>query len=445
MEVSLGKQILVILILIIANGIFSLLEMAIVSCRKTKLETMAENGNSAAAIVLKLQENPNKMFSMVQFGITVIALLTGVYGGTELVKPLAMYVAQIPFINMYAHIISLVAIIGSITYLSIILGEIVPKRIAIDKPEKIACILARPMLYFSLLCTPIIWFLAISTQFFTKLFGISMTTARPVTEEEIKILLEQGAKLGSFAKEESVLIDRVFRLSDMDASDIMTNKMQIEWLDLDDDDNTIMKEMMSFTHSNLPVGKGSLDEFYGMISIKQVFKTYYELIQNKHSISIQHLLQQCLYKPIYIPESMNIINVLSSFREHSVHAGIVLDEYGNFTGIITLHDILEELVGIMPAGEEEKKEEANKIIQRNDNEWLIDGMVTIEEFKDYFHIMDLLPEEDDDLYKTIAGFIIYGLGRIPIETDCYSWRGFTFEVIDMDHLRVDKVLVTKKS
>lgn len=441
MEYSLGKQLCIIVLLIFANGIFSLLEMAVVSCRKARLETMAEDGGKAASIVLKLQENPNKMFSTVQFGITVVALLTGVYGGTELASPLAARISHFSIAAPYAHTIALTVIVAVITYLSIIFGEIVPKRIAIDNPESVSCILARPMLYFSLLCTPIVWILAASTNAVTKILGISQHISAPVTEEEIKLLLEQGAKLGAFEKEEPELVDRVFRLADMDVSDIMTNRMQIDWLDIENEEYDIMKEMLSFNHNNLPVGKGSLDDFCGMVSVQQVFKCYYEAVKEKKIISIPHILQQCIYKPIYVPESMDIMKVVALFREHSVHEGAVLDEYGNFTGIVTLHDILEELVGIMPAGEEEKKEEANKIICRNDHEWLMDGLLTIEEFKDFFKLEEELPEEEEDLYKTLAGFIVYGLGRIPKETDTYVWKNFTFEVMDMDHLRVDKILV----
>ncbi|MCU6713845.1 hemolysin family protein [Megasphaera butyrica] len=444
MEVSLGKECIVILLLIFGNGVFSLLEMSIVSCHQPRLEAMAEEGSKSAKIVLKLRENPNKMFSAVQFGITLMGLLTGVYGGTEMAGPMSQYVAMIPGLEPYAYSVSLTTIVAVITYLTIILGEIVPKRIAINKPEAIACFLARPMLYFCTVSTPLIWFLSASTALVTKVIGMGKPEVQPVTEEEIKILLEQGAELGAFEKEEPELVDRVFRLADMNVSDIMTNRTQVDWIDVEDPDETIMNEMIAFNHIHLPVGRGSLDEFLGMVSVNMVFQKYYDAVHSGKTVTMKSLVESSVQKPVFVPESMDIMKVVPVFREHSVHEAAVLDEYGNFSGLLTLHDILEELVGSMPSGEKEKKENDNRIVQRGPNEWLMEGLLTIEEFKDFFDLEDDLPGEEDDLYKTLAGFVTYGVGRIPKETDTYVWNEFTFEVMDMDNLRVDKILVTRQ-
>ena len=444
MEVSLGKECIVILLLIFGNGVFSLLEMSIVSCHQPRLEAMAEEGSKSAKIVLKLRENPNKMFSAVQFGITLMGLLTGVYGGTEMAGPMSQYVAMIPGLEPYAYSVSLTTIVAVITYLTIILGEIVPKRIAINKPEAIACFLARPMLYFCTVSTPLIWFLSASTALVTKVIGMGKPEVQPVTEEEIKILLEQGAELGAFEKEEPELVDRVFRLADMNVSDIMTNRTQVDWIDVEDPDETIMNEMIAFNHIHLPVGRGSLDEFLGMVSVNMVFQKYYDAVHSGKTVTMKSLVESSVQKPVFVPESMDIMKVVPVFREHSVHEAAVLDEYGTFSGLLTLHDILEELVGSMPSGEKEKKENDNRIVQRGPNEWLMEGLLTIEEFKDFFNLEDDLPGEEDDLYKTLAGFVTYGVGRIPKETDTYVWNEFTFEVMDMDNLRVDKILVTRQ-
>lgn len=230
----------------------------------------------------------------------------------------------------------------------------------------------------------------------------------------------------------------------MDVGDIMTNRTQVDWIDVEDPEETMMQELVAFNHNTLPVGRGSLDDFIGMISVSEIFQKYYAAVRKKKDVSLTAIVEESVHKPIYIPESMDIMKVVHVFREHSVHEVAVLDEYGNFSGILTLHDILEELVGIMPAGEEEKKEEANRIIQRGPNEWLMEGLLTIEEFKDFFDIEEDLPEEDEDLYKTLGGLMTYGVGRIPRETDTYEWENFTFEVMDMDNLRVDKILVTRK-
>ena len=441
LEISLVKQFCVIVLLTVGNGIFSMLEMSIVSSHQSRLETIAEEGNKAAKIVLKLRENPNKMFSTVQFGMTLVSLLTGVYGGTEMAGPLSSYVALIPGAEPYAYSISLTAIVIIITYLTLILGELVPKRIAIDSPERIACFLARPMLWFSKLCTPLVWILSASTAFVTKLIGADNPEVLPVTADEIRLLLEKGAELGAFDKEEPKLVERVFRLSDMDAGDIMTNRTQMDWIDLEDDENKIMKDLVAFHHINVPVCRGSIDEFIGIASINKVFSQYYKGVALKRYVSIHAILEHSCRNPEYIPESMDIMKVVHIFQEKGIHEAAVLDEYGNLSGILSVHDILEKLVGIMPVGEAEKAEEANKIVQRGLNEWLIDGLVSIEEFKDFFLIDEELPGEGEDLYKTMGGFVTYGIGRIPKETDTYEWKNYKFEVIDMDNLRVDKILV----
>ena len=443
LEFSLGKQCLVIVLLILGNGVFSMLEMSIVSCRQARLEAIAEEGNKSAEIVLKLRENPNKMFSAVQFGITLLGLLTGVYGGTEMAQPMSKCVAMIPGLEPYAYSVSLTTIVAVVTYLTIIFGEIVPKRIAIDNPEKLSCMLARPMLYFCTLCTPLIWILSASTALVTKMIGVSKPEVHPVTEEEIKLLLEQGAELGAFEKEEPELVDRVFRLADMNVSDIMTNRTQVDWIDLEDSEDLMIKEIISCNHVHLPVGKGSLDEFLGMVMVNTVFQKYYDAVRTKQHVSLEQIVEESIQKPVFIPESMDIMKVVAVFREESVHEAAVLDEYGSFSGILTLHDILEELVGSMPSGEQEKKENANRIVKRGTNQWLMEGLLTIEEFKDYFEIEEELPDDEEDLYKTLAGLVTYGIGRIPKEKDTYTWNDFTFEVMKMDNLRVDKLLVTR--
>ena len=445
LDVSLGEQFMVIVLLIIGNGIFSMLEMSIVSCSQARLEALVEEGNNSARIVIRLRENPNKMFSTVQFGMTLVSLLTGVYGGTAMAEPMSHSLIDLyPPIAPYAYSVSLTTLVIAITYLTLILGELVPKRLAIDNPERIACFLARPMLYFSSLCTPLVWFLSASTAAVMKLMGAGHPQKKPVTEDEIKLLLEQGAELGAFAKEEPELVDRVFRLGDMDVSDIMTNRTQVDWIDLEDPEETVIREMLDCHHLIMPVGRGSLDDFVGVVSITDVFGKYHASVLKQHTPSMIQILEDSLRRPIYVPESMDIMKVVQTFREHGVHEAVVLDEYGSLSGIVTLHDILEELLGIMPAGEEEKQEEANRIIRRGPGEWLMEGLLTIEEFKDFFDLDEDLPGVEDDLYKTLAGFVTYKIGRIPTETDACSWKNFTFEVMDMDNLRVDKILVTKK-
>ena len=429
MEFSLGKQFLVIILLIFGNGIFSLLEMAIVSCHQSRLEALADEGSKSAAIVLKLRENPNKMFSMVQFGITLVSLLTGVYGGTTMAGPLSKYVAQIPGLEAYAYTISLTGIVAFITYLTIILGEIVPKRIAIDKPEKISCLLARPMLYFSILCTPVVWILSWSTAMVTKIMGVNKPEVLPVTEDEIKLLLEQGVELGAFEKEEPELVDRVFRLADMDVGDIMTNRTQVDWIDVEDPEETMMQELVAFNHNTLPVGRGSLDDFIGMISVSEIFQKYYAAVREDKTVSLTNIVEESVHKPIYIPESMDIMKVVHVFREHSVHEVAVLDEYGNFSGILTLHDILEELVGTIQNEHTQEKEEIQPL---PDGAYEFAGTVLLDDVEELLHI----PVEDDVDTDTIGGYVFNALGHTPKVHDEVTIGAYCFTVLEMQRFRI---------
>lgn len=432
-------QLFFLILLIIANGIFSATEMAIVSAKKPRLEQAAEKGDKGAQAALDIARDPNQLFSTIQIGITAIGVVTGMLGAQTLADPLAHHLRLIPFIAPYAQALSLFIIMACVTVLTLIIGELVPKRIAVNAPEQIAGMVARPMRLFAKLNTPIVWFLTVSTNLVVRILGIRIVDEQPVTEEEIRFMLHQGARLGTFDKEEPELIDRVFRLNDIPAEYIMTARPQLIWLDLSEDESNLSKIILEAPHTRLPVGYESLDDFRGIISVKKILKEKLRRPQ----ISWHELIERNVTTPIYIPETLTLIKILELFRQKNAHEAIILDEYGALEGFITLHDILEEIVGNMPGSVRESIEERNRIIRRSENSWLVDGLLPIEEFKEFFDIHRMLPKEGEDYYKTLGGFVIYLFGFLPKETDKIKFGRLTFEIMDTDNYRVDKILVTK--
>lgn len=439
MDGDVGKQILIILALIIANGLFSMTELSIISARKSRLESLAEEGNKGAKRAIKLAEEPNQMLSTVQIGITLIGIITGLYGGATLSGPFESFIRlHFPVLQPYSESISVFTIVTIITYLSLILGELFPKRLALNSPEAISVIVSRPMHFFSLLCAPLVLFLSASTDALLKIFRIQKKTDAPVTEDEIKMMLTQGAKMGAFEKEEPELVDNVFRLADLNAADVMTPRTQIEWLDLNESEEQLEAILTKTHHLRLLVGYDSLDDMLGLITTSEIFSAQ---LKSKNTLSLKEIITTHAHKPVIVPESITLMKLLNLFKMEGVHETIVLDEYGSLSGLVTLHDIMEEIIGLMPAGEEEKQEEQNRILMRTENSWFIDGLLNIEEFKDYFFIEEPLPGEEDDLYKTVGGFSTFCLGHIPKETEKFKWQHYDFEIVDMDNARVDKVLV----
>lgn len=431
-------EICIIILLVLANAICSLAEIAIVGARKTKLQEMIDEGNKSAAYALRLAERKEELFSTIQVGITTISIITGMFSGASLSGPLEKELAEIEMIAPYARVISMTTVMVLVTYFSLIIGELAPKWIAIAIPEKAACLVARPMIFMATVCKPLVIFSSWSTKVVVGFLGVKMETERPVSEEEIKVLLQQGAKLGTFDKEEPEIIDNVFELNDRTASDCMTARPQLTWIDLEDDEKKIWDDMIHSSHFRLPVGKGSLDDFKGLADLSDV-------LMDQHQFPGKPLKQSIMekvYDPLYIPETLILTKVLKFFKKKGVHEAIVIDEYGTLSGLITLHDVLEEIIGDMPGDREDILEEQNKFIRRTENSWLVEGLCSIDEFREYFHIEDELPGEAEGYYKTLGGFITYLLGYIPKETEKAAYGQFTFEVMDCDNRRVDKVLVT---
>ena len=438
---DIGIEILIVVILIILNGLFSMTELAIINARKGLLEEKAEAGNRGARMAIKLAEDPNEMFSTIQIGITLISIVTGLYSGATFSDPMATYIKEhILWLADYADTISPIFIVSLTTYLSLVIGELVPKRLAYNSPESIAIMMAIPMKYFATVTKPLVALLSVSTTMLLKVLGVKHKEEAPVTESEINKMLVQGVELGAYEEEEPVLVENIFRLADLDASDIMTPRTQLTWIDINASDEEILETIMECNEHRIPVGDDSLDDLKGLVSSVDVLA---QQMKESHR-PMKDILAYCMRKPVLVPESLSLMKVLSTFREEGTHEAIVLDEYGGMSGMITFHDIMEEIVGLMPSGEEEKKEEENRIVQREDGTYLVDGLISIEELKEYFEVDELLPGEEDDLYKTLGGFVTYLIGRIPKEANRCHYGPLQFEVIDMDNTRVDKVMVTRK-
>ena len=438
---DIGIEILIVVILIILNGLFSMTELAIINARKGLLEEKAEAGNRGARMAIKLAEDPNEMFSTIQIGITLISIVTGLYSGATFSDPMATYIKEhILWLADYADTVSPIFIVSLTTYLSLVIGELVPKRLAYNSPESIAIMMAIPMKYFATITKPFVALLSMSTTMLLKVLGVKHKEEAPVTESEINKMLVQGVELGAYEEEEPVLVENIFRLADLDASDIMTPRTQLTWIDINASDEDILETIMECNEHRIPVGDDSLDELKGLVSSVDVLA---QQMKESHR-PMKDILAYCMRKPVLVPESLSLMKVLSTFREEGTHEAIVLDEYGGMSGMITFHDIMEEIVGLMPSGEEEKKEEKNRIVQREDGTYLVDGLISIEELKEYFEVDELLPGEEDDLYKTLGGFVTYLIGRIPKEANRCHYGPLQFEVMDMDNTRVDKVMVTRK-
>lgn len=433
-------ELCIIVLLVLGNGVCSLAEIAIVGARKTKLQEMIDEGNKNAAYALMLAERKEELFSTIQVGITTISIITGMFSGASLSGPLGRELAKIPFLAPYAQAVSVVVVMVLVTYFSLIIGELAPKWIAIAIPEKAACFVARPMIIMATICKPLVLFSTWSTKMVVGLLGIKMGGEQPVSEEEIKVLLQQGARLGTFDKEEPEIIDNVFELNDRTAADCMTARPQLTWIDLEDSEKKIWSDMMDSSYFRLPVGKGSLDDFKGLADLSEVL-----MDQHLHpGKPLKQSLMENVHAPVYIPETLTLTKVLKLFKSRGVHEAIVIDEYGTLSGLITLHDVLEEIVGDMPGDREDMLEEQNKFIRRSENSWLVEGLCSIDDFREYFHMEEELPGEAEGYYKTLGGFITYLLGYIPKETEKAVYGPFTFEVMDCDNHRVDKVLVTKR-
>jgi putative hemolysin len=425
-------EMIIILLLILCNGLFVMSEMAIVSSRKTRLQQWANEGNSRAKIALELAQSPNRFLSMIQVGITLIGILSGAFGGTTIAHSLEIYLAGFPSLKAYSHPIALGLVVLGITYLSIIIGELVPKQLALGHPERIASALAASLKKAAILTHPALQILTLSSEGILRIFGHKPSQEPPVSEEEIKILIDQGTQEGVFAQAEKDIVKSVFRLADREVGVLMTPRLDIIWLDLNDPYEENRKKIIENPFNRFPVAKGGLDEVIGVVRAKDL------LVQ---ALSGQSLVpEEKMSPPLYIPENAPAMLLLDLFKKQRPHLALVVDEYGGIQGLVTLNDILESIVGDI-APQDQGAE--TTVTLREDGSWLVDGMIPIDEFKDLFGLSEL-PEEESGHFQTLGGFIMMQMGRIPAPADYFKWGDLRFEVMDMDGKRVDKVLISQE-
>jgi putative hemolysin len=418
-------EILVIFILILLNGVFSMSEIALVSAKKSRLETAAKKGSARAKAALELSNNPNKFLSTVQIGITLVGILTGIYSGENITNDVFEYLKKVGIADDYAHSIAVFLIVVLVTYFSLVLGELVPKRIGLANPEGIAKSVAAVMKWLSVICGPFVWLLVASSDLIIKIFRIRPSLDSKVTEEEIKAIVKEGTSAGEVQEIEQDIVERVFSLGDRRVSSLMTHRNDVVALDITLSAEQVRDVVINDLHAVYPVYKEHIDTIAGLIYLKDLFA---------HSNTPGFTLTAYLKAPQYINENMSAYKVLEKFKNTGVHHGIVTDEYGQMQGLITINDILEALVGDVS----EFYKDEFRITKRDDGTYLIDGHYPFFDFLRYFDMEEFAPEYE---FNTISGLILQLLETIPQQGDKARWMNFEFEIMDMDGARIDKVLV----
>jgi len=423
-ETNFSGGLIAIAILLLLNGVLAMAETALLSVRKTRLQNQLNKGDARAGLVLKLTENPNQFLSVIQIGITSIDLLIGALTGATLGVWINMELERFPALEAYSEVISIVIGVLPVTYLSLVLGELVPKRLALRDPEGVSEMVAGSMSFFSIVFSPIVKLLSFSTETILKLMGVKASEEPPFTEEELHLLIDQGTQAGVFEEAEQDMVEGIFSLGDSRVYSLMTPRTDLVWLDITDSIEEIREKIAECPYSRFPVRQDSLETIVGIVKSRDL------LVE---SLSGKDIDLKTLLKPAYfIPETMFASRALELFKEKNTELLLVIDEFGGLQGLLTINDILEEIVGAMEF-------EEPQATQRQDGSWLLDGMLEVDEFKELFEFTTL-PHEDE--YETLSGFVMTLLGRVPQPADNFEWNSYRFEVMDMDGRRVDKVLVT---
>ncbi len=424
------QEILIILALIVLNGFFALSEMAVVSSRRGRLQQYAVEGRRGAAAALKLADDPSGFLSTVQIGITVIAILSGAYGEAAIAAPLATVLADLPYVGPQASAISTGVVISSIAFISLIIGELVPKRLALRNPEGLACMVAGPMRLLSKVAAPIVWLLRSVMELVLKLFRKPSADDPRMTEEEVKTLIAEGTEAGVFEPAEKEMLEGVLRLADRSVRSIMTPRPDVVWLDLEDSTAEVYDTIAESGHSRFPVGSSDMDNIIGIIHTKDILE------QTRAGAPLD--LKSVCRDPVYIHEGTAILKLLESFRASTVHMAVVLDEHGAVQGIVTPTDILVAIAGDLP----EREDDMPSAVKRPDGSWLLDGQMPVHEVERALQVRGLSAFEHE--FTTLAGFVLYELGHIPVPGETFDWHNWRFEVVDLDGRRIDKVLATAR-
>lgn len=418
-------EIFILVCLILLNGLFVMSEIALVSARKARLESMAEKGDAKARNALDLSHNPAIFLSAAQIGITLIAILTGVYSGEKFSKDLKPFVEKISFLQSYAETVSTTLVVIIVTYLSIVFGELIPKRLGLINAEKIAKIVAQPMRIFAKVTYPFVLLLNKTSNLIFKIFNIKSERDDFVTEDEIKAIVSQGTESGSVEEEEKVMIERIFHLGDRNITSLMTHRSDIVWFDVNDTEEKIREKILQEPHSFYPICAGDIDTIKGVVSIKDLY------VADDFTA-----FKDLMIPALFVPDNNTAYQVMAKFKESKFHTCFIVDEYGSLRGMITLNDILEAIVGELPDADTSDYE----ITDRGDGSFLVDAQIPFYNFLTHFNRTEWLSDEEHE-FDTLAGCILHELEHIPQSGEKLKWKGFKFEIVDMDGHRIDKVLV----
>jgi putative hemolysin len=428
-------DILIILALILLNGVFSMSELALVSARRLRLEKLSDEGNRSARTALALADNPSTYLSTIQVGITLISIFNGAFGQASLSSNLAPRIAALtPGLAGVADDVAFAIVVVAITFLSIVFGELVPKRIAITYPELMSTWVARPLTALSRLMSPFVRLLALTTDLVARLFGIPKHKDESPTEEEIAGMLKEGSEAGVFEPTEYAIVSRALRLDDCHLKALMTPRVDLEFLDLDDAPGQNLRKIADHRYSRFPVYRHAQAEVLGFVNVRDLFE------QAIRAETLSNVDIEAAIKPLlYVPESASAMDLLELFKKNRAELALVVDEYGDIQGMVTLADIMSVLVGDVSVSGEAQAPDA---VQREDGSWLMDGGVSLDRFRELMGTTTDFPDEAEGMYHTLAGFLLYQLGYIPTPSEHVEWDGFRFEVVDMDGNRIDQLLVS---
>ena len=426
---SVAIELTIIFVLLLANGVFSMTELAVVSVRKGRLRQRAEQGDASARAALELAESPNTFLSTVQVGITLVGVLAAAFSGATLTEKLAGPLKEVAWLAGYADKVAFALVVTGLTYFTLVIGELVPKRLGLGNPEGIACALAGPMRWLSNLVSPLVTLLSWSTDALLALFRIKPAPEAGVTEEEVRLLVKEGTRAGVFLEHESAMVDSVLALDRLPVRDLMTPRAKIIWINVNDPHESVWHKIVVSGHTTFPVYEGNRDHVLGVVSVKAIYANL--------AGGVPANVRDLMVPPLIVPATQSASGLLEKFKQCGKHVALVADEFGGIIGLVSLHDIMEAIIGELPTPDERARPRA---VRRDDGSWLVDGMMPAAEFERAVPGFKLHagPERD---YQTFGGFILKHLGRVPEEGTAFQHHGYHVEVIDMDGHRVDKVLL----
>ncbi len=422
-------EILILFVLVLINGIFAMSEMAIVSSRKARLQQRADNGSAGAQVALSLANDPGRFLSTIQVGITTIGILSGAFGESAIAERLIEVFKDYPAIAPYSKVAATAIMVVLVTYCSVVLGEIVPKRLALINPERVASVIARPMQVLSMLAHPLVVLFSVSSNALLKLLGGNRGLEQPVSAEEINLMLQEGAAAGVFERAEETMVGNVFRLDDLRVTAIMTPRLQIAYLDVNDSDDENHAVLIEGRFQTLPVCRAGLDEVLGFLDTKAFLA---KSLRGEHAN-----IAEVTHPPVFIPETVSLIRLLETLKKQNSHMALVVDEYGSVEGMVTLTDLLDAITGDLHADDSNSSEDA---VQREDGSWLLDGRIAVDRVSSLLKLEQSLASPELG-YSTLGGLVMDRVGHVPKTGDHFEWKGLRFEVVDMDANRVDRVLV----